>query len=148
MSKSSRNIRNNKLINISELAKEIGGNSKKKSNISTHTLRFWESKFSQIKPIFVSGRRYYTRKDVEVISLIKFLLKDQGLTIAGAKKVTRMAIRIIQTEYPARQANAAQNQPVRVQHRNLTRRKTRQSISMTTRNLNHTAHLDIALAPT
>ena len=92
MSKSSRNIRNNKLINISELAKEIGGNSKKKSNISTHTLRFWESKFSQIKPIFVSGRRYYTRKDVEVISLIKFLLKDQGLTIAGAKKVLNKKI--------------------------------------------------------
>ena len=92
MSKSSRNIRNNKLINISELAKEIGGNSRKESNISTHTLRFWESKFSQIKPIFVSGRRYYTRKDVEVINLIKFLLKDQGLTIAGAKKVLNKKI--------------------------------------------------------
>ncbi len=92
MSKSSKNLRNNKLINISELVKEIGHNSRKESKISTHTLRFWESKFSQIKPIFVSGRRYYTRKDVEVINLIKFLLKDQGLTITGAKKVLNKKI--------------------------------------------------------
>ena len=51
----------------------------------THTLRFWESKFKQIKPTILSGnRRYYSKKDVDLIKMINFLLKEQGLTIRGA----------------------------------------------------------------
>ncbi len=77
-----------KLINISEVAKQIGLVDIKNGKLLTHTLRFWETKFHQIKPTIMSGnRRYYSQKDVNTIKLIKFLLKDQGLTIDGAKKI-------------------------------------------------------------
>tara|TARA_B100000579_G_C22754738_1_gene815840 strand:- start:105 stop:467 length:363 start_codon:yes stop_codon:yes gene_type:complete len=79
MNKSDKNIKNNKLMSISELANKL--------LIEKHTLRFWEDKFKQIKPIILSGRRYYSKKEIEVINLIKFLLKEQGLTIEGAKKI-------------------------------------------------------------
>jgi DNA-binding transcriptional MerR regulator len=88
MNKLKKNLKNNKLIGISDLAKKIGLIDKKNGKPLTHTLRFWESKFSQIKPTILSGnRRYYTKNDIEKINLIKFLLKDQGLTIKGAKKI-------------------------------------------------------------
>ncbi len=77
-----------KLINISELARTIGLIDKKTGKPQTHTLRFWESKFKQIKPIILSGnRRYYSKKDVDLIKMIYFLLKDQGLTIKGALSI-------------------------------------------------------------
>jgi DNA-binding transcriptional MerR regulator len=78
----------NNFISISELAKKLNLINKKNGKPSTHTIRFWESQFNQLKPTILRGnRRYYSNKDVEKISLIKFLLKDQGLTISGAKKV-------------------------------------------------------------
>lgn len=92
MSKSFINVKKNKLINISELAKELRLENKKNSKLSTHTLRFWESKFKQIKPTIISGRRYYSKKDVEIISLIKFLLKEQRLTIEGVRKILNKKI--------------------------------------------------------
>ena len=92
MSKFDRNSRKHKLMNISELAKQLGLKNNKSSKLSTHTLRFWESKFKQIKPTILSGRRYYSKKDVEIISLIKFLLKEQGLTIEGVKKILNKKI--------------------------------------------------------
>jgi len=53
-------------------------------------LRFWESKFSQIKPIKrAGGRRYYRRADIELISGIKKLLHDDGITIRGVQKILR-----------------------------------------------------------
>ena len=71
---------------IGEVAKIIGLIDKKKGTLSTHTLRFWEKKFSQIKPKILSGkRRYYTNKEIRVIKLIKYLLKEKGMTIKGAK---------------------------------------------------------------
>tara|TARA_B100001741_G_C16432505_1_gene541611 strand:+ start:332 stop:709 length:378 start_codon:yes stop_codon:yes gene_type:complete len=79
---------NSKLIGISEVAKKIGLTSKGKKSLPTHTIRFWEKHFKNIKPTILSGkRRYYSEKDVDTIRLIKFLLKDQGLTINGAKKI-------------------------------------------------------------
>lgn len=55
-----------------------------------HVLRFWESKFSQIKPIKrAGGRRYYRRADIELISGIKKLLHDDGITIRGVQKILR-----------------------------------------------------------
>ena len=92
MIKFARNSRKHKLMNISELAKQLGLKNNKSSKLSTHTLRFWESKFKQIKPTILSGRRYYSKKDVEIISLIKFLLKEQGLTIEGVKKILNKKI--------------------------------------------------------
>jgi len=77
-----------KLLSISEVALKFGLINKKKNKPSTHTLRFWETKFKQLKPtILAGGRRYYSAKDIEVVKIIFFLLKKQGLTINGAKKV-------------------------------------------------------------
>lgn len=53
-----------------------------------HVLRFWESKFYQIRPVKrAGGRRYYRPDDVSLIGGIKILLQDQGLTIRGAQRV-------------------------------------------------------------
>ena len=56
--------------------------------MQTHTIRYWESQFKQIKPKIGAGRRrYYSPKDIEIIRNIKFLLKEKGLTINGVKKI-------------------------------------------------------------
>ena len=58
----------------------------------THVLRFWESKFTQIKPLKrAGGRRYYRPDDIDLLSGIKTLLHDQGMTIKGAQKLLREA---------------------------------------------------------
>jgi len=55
--------------------------------IEPHVLRYWESEFSELKPRkTTSGRRQYTRKDIELILEIKSLLYEDGFSIAGAKK--------------------------------------------------------------
>ena len=73
---------------IGEVAKELNLVNKKTGNLNTHTIRFWESQFKQIKPSIRAGnRRYYSTKDIELISYIKFLLKDKGLTINGVKMI-------------------------------------------------------------
>ena len=75
---------------IGEVAQEIGLINKKSKKINTHTLRFWEKHFSQIKPKILSGnRRYYSEKDINYLKLIHSLLKNKGLTINGAKKALR-----------------------------------------------------------
>lgn len=56
-------------------------------DVPQHVLRFWESKFPQIKPLKMrGGRRYYRPEDMEILSTIKHLLYKQGYTIKGAKK--------------------------------------------------------------
>ena len=73
---------------IGEVTKELGLVNKKTGNLQTHTLRYWETQFRQIKPLVKSGkRRYYSKKDLKIIKLIKFLLKERGLTIRGVKKI-------------------------------------------------------------
>jgi DNA-binding transcriptional MerR regulator len=73
---------------IGEIAKELNLVNKKTGAIQTHTLRYWEKEFKQIKPKIMAGkRRYYSRKDFERIKIIKFLLKDKGFTISGVKKI-------------------------------------------------------------
>ena len=58
--------------------------------VEAHVLRFWESKFSQIKPVKrAGGRRYYRPADMALIGGIKVLLHDQGLTIRGVQKIIR-----------------------------------------------------------
>jgi DNA-binding transcriptional MerR regulator len=80
--------KNNKLLNISEVAIMIGLVNTKNKKPLTHTLRFWETKFKQLKPtILAGGRRYYSNRDTEVVKMIFFLLKEQGMTINGAKKM-------------------------------------------------------------
>ena len=56
----------------------------------THVLRFWESKFSQIKPVKrAGGRRYYRPKDMLIIGGIKKLLHEDGITIKGAQRIIK-----------------------------------------------------------
>ena len=73
---------------IGEVTKELGLIDKKTGQLQTHTLRFWETQFKQIKPLIRAGkRRYYSKRNFQIIKLIKFLLKEQGLTINGVKKI-------------------------------------------------------------
>jgi len=72
---------------IGEVAKLLNLVNLKTGKLNTHTIRFWEKKFNQIKPkIFAGKRRYYDEKTVNILKKIKFLLKDKGFTINGAKK--------------------------------------------------------------
>tara|TARA_B100002051_G_scaffold78406_1_gene74936 strand:- start:20 stop:400 length:381 start_codon:yes stop_codon:yes gene_type:complete len=72
---------------IGEVAQELSISNKKNNKINTHTLRFWEKHFRQIKPKILNGnRRYYSSKDIEYLKLIYTLLKNKGFTINGAKK--------------------------------------------------------------
>ena len=73
---------------IGEVAKILNLVNKKKGTLNTHTIRFWEKKFKQIKPNILNGnRRYYNNETIEVLKKVKYLLKDQGMTIIGAKKL-------------------------------------------------------------
>ena len=73
---------------ISEVARILELINKKNGKLNTHTIRFWEKEFKQIKPRILAGRRrYYDSRSIEVLKKIKFLLKEKGLTINGAKKI-------------------------------------------------------------
>ena len=67
---------------ISEVSKQI--------DVPSHVLRFWETKFGQVKPIKRSGgRRYYRSEDIDVLIQIRTLLYKEGYTIKGAKKALK-----------------------------------------------------------
>ena len=73
---------------ISEVVKILNLKSKKGLSMPTHTIRFWEKEFKQIKPkIFNGNRRYYDNKNIEILKKVHFLLKEQGMTIKGVKKI-------------------------------------------------------------
>ena len=72
---------------IGEVAKLLNLVDKKKGTLNTHTIRYWEKEFKNINPKILAGkRRYYDNKSIEKLKKIKFLLKNQGMTIKGAKK--------------------------------------------------------------
>ena len=73
---------------IGEVARMLNLVNKKNGKLNTHTIRFWEKEFKQIKPkIFAGKRRYYNYNTISLIKKIHFLLKDQGMTINGVKKL-------------------------------------------------------------
>ena len=73
---------------IGEVTKILNLKTKKGQSFSTHTIRFWEKEFKQIKPKILNGnRRYYDKKNIDLLKKIKFLLKEQGMTINGVKKI-------------------------------------------------------------
>ena len=75
---------------IGEVAKILQLKSKKKGLLPTHTIRFWETQFKQIKPkILNANRRYYDERTINLLKKVKFLLKDKGMTINGVKKVLK-----------------------------------------------------------
>ena len=75
------------LINISQLSTLLNLINKKNNKPSNHILRYWEKEFKQIKPTIIKNRRYYSKKQVNIIKLIKYLLKNEGMTVKGVKNV-------------------------------------------------------------
>ena len=73
---------------IGEVSKILGKYTHDGKSVPTHTIRFWEKKFKQIRPKTLNGnRRYYDLKNIELLKKIYVLLKDQGMTINGVKKI-------------------------------------------------------------
>jgi len=81
-----------KLINISQLANLLNLVNSKTKKPSNYILRYWEKEFKQIKPVILKNRRYYSEKQINIIKLIKFLLKDKGMTVNGVKNVLKSNI--------------------------------------------------------
>ena len=72
---------------IGEVAKDLKLVNLKTGKLNTHTIRFWEKEFKQIRPKIFSGRRrYYDKKSIDTLKKIRFLLKEKGFTINGVKK--------------------------------------------------------------
>ena len=72
---------------IGEVAKDLNLINPKTGKLNTHTIRFWEKEFKQIKPkIFAGKRRYYDQESIKIIKKIRYLLKEKGLRINGVKK--------------------------------------------------------------
>ena len=82
-----------KLLNISDLAAMLDLINPQNKKPQNHILRFWEKEFKQIKPKIINNRRYYDKNQVEIIRLIKFLLKDKAMTIKGVKKLLNSNIK-------------------------------------------------------
>ena len=81
-----------KLLTITELSKIlnlIDPSSKKPLN---HILRYWEKEFKEIRPKKINNRRYYSREQVEIIKMIKFLLKNKGMTISGVRSLLKLNV--------------------------------------------------------
>ena len=82
------NKTDNAYKSIGEVARILNLINKKNGNLNTHTIRFWEKEFKQIKPKILTGkRRYYDKTSIDILKKIKYLLKDQGMTIIGVKKL-------------------------------------------------------------
>ena len=75
-----------KFLKISELCEKLNIIDSSGKAL-THVIRYWEKEFKQINPKIIKNRRYYSERQVEVVRMIKFLLKDKGMTINGAKNV-------------------------------------------------------------
>ena len=82
----------NKLYNISEVSKILNLVDLSTKKPQNHILRYWEKEFKEIKPKKINNRRYYTSTQVEIIKMIKFLLKNKGMTINGAKNLINLKI--------------------------------------------------------
>ena len=78
---------------IGEVAKILKLQVNKRGMLPTHIIRFWETQFKQIKPkLLNSNRRYYDEKTINLLKKIKYLLKEQGMTINGVKKILNSEI--------------------------------------------------------
>ena len=78
-----------KFFKITEVSKMLNLVNLKDKKPQNHILRFWEREFKNIKPKIINRRRYYTEKQIDTIRLIKFLLKDKGMTIKGVKNILK-----------------------------------------------------------
>lgn len=67
-------------------------------DLKSHVLRYWEQVFPQLQPNKRSGRRYYQKRDLELVLEIKSLLQDQGFTIQGAKTRLSKGVKALESE--------------------------------------------------
>ena len=79
-----------KFFNISEASKIIKLIDPSTNKPLNHILRYWEKEFKEIKPKKINNRRYYSSKQIEIIKMIKFLLKNKGMTISGVKNLLNL----------------------------------------------------------
>tara|TARA_B100000963_G_C22608077_1_gene663545 strand:+ start:1436 stop:1822 length:387 start_codon:yes stop_codon:yes gene_type:complete len=79
-----------KLIGISQVSKMLNLVNPITKKPLNHILRYWENEFKEIKPKKINNRRYYSPKQVEIIKMIKFLLKNKGMTITGVKNILKL----------------------------------------------------------
>lgn len=76
-----------KFIGITDLAKKLDLINPKNKKPLNHIIRYWEKEFKFIKPKIINNRRYYNEHEAEKLKMIKFLLKNKGLTISGVKNL-------------------------------------------------------------
>ena len=119
---------NNKLIKImrkltdayktiGEVVKLIGLKSKKGQSLPTHTIRYWEKEFKQIKPMILNGnRRYYDEENIKLLKKVHFLLKEQGMTINGVRKIldNKESLKLDEMSNHSIKANNLKNKLVKI----------------------------------
>lgn len=73
---------------IGEVADLLNLKNISSGKLNTYILRYWEKEFKQIKPLILNNRRrYYDKKTINLLIKIKYLLKDEGMTIKGVKNI-------------------------------------------------------------
>ena len=82
-----------RLFNISELCKILNLIDKKTKKPKSYIIRYWEKEFPQLKPKKINNLCYYNSKNIETIKMIKILLKDHKLSIAGVKNILNSKIK-------------------------------------------------------
>ena len=80
----------NKLIKISELSRILKLQHPETKKPLNYIIRYWEKEFKEIRSKKINNRRYYTPRQVETAKMIKFLLKNKGMTILGVKKLLNL----------------------------------------------------------
>ena len=83
----------NKFLSISELSKKLSLVHPITKKPLNHILRYWEKEFKEIKPKKINNRRYYSSEKIKIIKMIKFLLKNKGMTISGVKNLLNLNIK-------------------------------------------------------
>ncbi len=79
-----------KLVKISEVSKILNLIDPLTKKPLNHILRYWEKEFKEIRPKKINNQRYYSSKQIEIIKMIKFLLKNEGMTISGVKNLVNL----------------------------------------------------------
>ncbi len=83
----------NKFFSITEVSKILGLVNPVNKKPLNHVLRYWEKEFKIIKPKKINKRRYYSTEQLEIIKMIKFFLKNKGMTISGVKNLINLDIK-------------------------------------------------------
>ena len=102
---------------IGEVVKILELKSKKSQTIPTHTIRYWEKEFKQIKPMILNGnRRYYDEENIKLLKKVHFLLKEQGMTINGVRKIlnNKESLKLDEVSNHSIKANNLRNKLVKI----------------------------------